>query len=45
MGLVLKCPSCKKTVISKYLGATIGAAKLYACPKCGTVLCPDAVEK
>jgi uncharacterized Zn finger protein len=40
----MKCPVCKQWVITKRIGATIGAGQLTACPNCGTVFCEQAIE-
>ena len=34
----MKCPVCKRIVEQVYLGASIGASKLYGCPVCGVVV-------
>ena len=34
------CEKCHYE-ICVYVGATVGGYKLYTCPKCGTVYCPE----
>ena len=41
----MKCPVCKKWIVPKRIGATIGAGQLTACPKCGVVFCDQAKEE
>jgi len=41
----MKCPVCKKHIITKPVGATLGAGQLTACPICGVVFCQQAVDK
>lgn len=41
----MKCPVCKKHVLLKRIGATIGAGQLTACPNCGVVFCEAAIHQ
>jgi DNA-directed RNA polymerase subunit RPC12/RpoP len=36
--IIKRCPVCKKEVVFEYIGATIGAGQLYACPDCDVVI-------